>query len=308
MNKIAKLIAVLVVFFIFSIQLLFFESYQTLFPTSDENQNNDFDDSEEEQSADEEDEPGYGKEQIQSKTSESYKPGYGKEQIQSKTSESFKPQNNIIENEILKSNNNSQKQFSPSPPLNALNAPGKSSINLNALDQNQLIDMISLKISQAHNVEKNKITQALIDETEKTKSKGGDVMKTLRQIATIIIKNPSDPLADKIIGIANNNSQKQFSPSPSPSPPLNALNAPGKSSINLNALDQNQLIDMISLKISQAHNVEKNKITQALIDETEKTKSKGGDVMKTLRQIATIIIKNPSDPLADKIIGIAKTK
>jgi hypothetical protein len=189
MNKIAKLIAVLVVFFIFSIQLLVFESYQTLFPTSDENKNNDFDDSEEEQSTDEEDEPRYGEEQVQSKTPESYK-----------------PQNNIIENEILKSNNNSQKQFSPSPspspPLKTLNAPSKSSINLNALDQNQLIDMISLKISQTHNVEKNKITQALIDETEKTKSKGGDVMKTLRQIATIIIKNPSHPLADKIIGIA----------------------------------------------------------------------------------------------------------
>jgi hypothetical protein len=206
MNKIAKLIAVLVVFFIFSIQLLVFESYQTLFPTSDENKNNDFDDSEEEQSTDEEDEPRYGEEQVQSKTPESYKPRYGEEQVQSKTPESYKPQNNIIENEILKSNNNSQKQFSPSPspspPLKTLNAPSKSSINLNALDQNQLIDMISLKISQTHNVEKNKITQALIDETEKTKSKGGDVMKTLRQIATIIIKNPSHPLADKIIGIA----------------------------------------------------------------------------------------------------------
>ena len=57
--------------------------------------------------------------------------------------------------------------------------------------------MISLKISQAHNVEKNRITQALIDETEKTKSKGGDVMKSLRQIATIIIKNPSHPLVIK---------------------------------------------------------------------------------------------------------------
>ncbi len=208
MNKIAKLIAVLVVFFIFSIQLLIFESYQTLFPTSEDNENNDFDDSEEEQSPDEENEPGYGKEQVRSKTSESYKPGYGKEQVQSKTSESYKPQNNIIENEILKSNNNSQKQFSsspspsPSPPLKAPNAPIKSSINLNALDQNQLIDMISLKISQTHNFEKNKITQALIDETEKTKTKGGDVMKFLRQMATIIIKNPSHPLADKIIGIA----------------------------------------------------------------------------------------------------------
>jgi hypothetical protein len=40
MNKGPKLIAVLVVIFIFGIQLLVFESYQSLFPTSDKNDNN----------------------------------------------------------------------------------------------------------------------------------------------------------------------------------------------------------------------------------------------------------------------------
>src|SRR5215204_5073368 len=40
MNKTPKLIAVLVVIFIFGIQLLVFESYQSLFPTSDKNDNN----------------------------------------------------------------------------------------------------------------------------------------------------------------------------------------------------------------------------------------------------------------------------
>ena len=63
---------------------------------------------------------------------------------------------------------------------------------------------------------------------------------------------------------------------------------------------------MISLEISQAQNIEKNKIKQALIDLIESTPSNSGDVMKSLRQIATLIIKDPFDPISDKIIGIVK--
>ena len=76
----------------------------------------------------------------------------------------------------------------------------------------------------------------------------------------------------------------------------------------MNTLDQTQLIDAISSKISQLRNFEKNKITQALFDLTQTTAAKGGDAMNNLRQIATKILQNPSDPLIDKIIGLAQTK
>jgi hypothetical protein len=76
----------------------------------------------------------------------------------------------------------------------------------------------------------------------------------------------------------------------------------------LNTLDQNQLIDAISSKISQLRNFEKDKITQALSDQTKATATKGGDVMKSLRQIGTTILKDPSTPVIDKIIEFARTK
>ena len=94
---------------------------------------------------------------------------------------------------------------------------------------------------------------------------------------------------------------------------LSPINTTDSSSIslslaNLNTLDQNQLIDAISSKISQLRNFEKNKISQALFDLTQSTAAKGGDVMNSLRQIGTKILQNPSDPLVDKLIGLAQTK
>jgi len=108
----------------------------------------------------------------------------------------------IIENQMEKSDINSQNQTSYFSINTTEDSSSNSLINVNALDENQLIDAISLNISRVHNFEKNKITQALNDLTEATKANGGDVMINLRQIATIIIKDPSDPLSDKIIELA----------------------------------------------------------------------------------------------------------
>jgi hypothetical protein len=90
-------------------------------------------------------------------------------------------------------------------------------------------------------------------------------------------------------------------PGPSSSTPLLTIE-------NLNILDQSQLIDAISSKISQIRTFDKNKLSQALFDLTQATAAKGGDVMKNLRQIGTKILQNPSDPLIDRIIGLAQTK
>ena len=125
----------------------------------------------------------------------------------------YLPGNNIIDNPIITSDSISQNpsslsspQPSPSPP-SPINTTDSSSIslsllNLNTLDQNQLIDAISSKISQLQNFDKNKISQALFDLTKSTAAKGGDVMNSLRQIGTKILQNSSDPLIGKIIGLA----------------------------------------------------------------------------------------------------------
>jgi hypothetical protein len=65
---------------------------------------------------------------------------------------------------------------------------------------------------------------------------------------------------------------------------------------------------MISLEISKVHSIEKIKITQTLIELSEITKSKGGDPMKFLRLLSTIIVKNPSHSTINNIIEKAKTK
>jgi hypothetical protein len=80
----------------------------------------------------------------------------------------------IIENQIGKSYTNSQNQPSYFSINTTKDSSSNSIINVNALDENQLIDAIALKISEAHNFEKNKITQALNDLTEATPAKGGE--------------------------------------------------------------------------------------------------------------------------------------
>jgi hypothetical protein len=190
MNKRIQLIAVLLVIFLFSIQLLMFDSYQSIFPNLDENDNYYLDKSEiAEENDDEDDDTKSIKEDPPSRTLESYNSG--------KTA---------IENEMEERNHNSQNQSSPSSiSVNIPNSSSTSSLNLNILNQNQLVDVISLEISQAYNIEKDKIKQALFDLIEITQTKNGDVLKPLRQIATSIINDPFDPISDKIIGIVKQN-------------------------------------------------------------------------------------------------------
>ena len=134
---------------------------------------------------------------------------------------------------------------------------------------------------------------------------GNNIIDNSIRMSDSLSQNPSIPPS----------TTSSLSPSPSPpSPPSAPKNTTDSSSTslslaNLNTLDQNQLMDAISSKISQLRNFEKNKISQALFDLTQNTAAKGGDVMKSLRQIGTKILQNPSDPLIiDKIIRLAQTK
>ena len=126
-------------------------------------------------------------------------------------------------------------------------------------------------------------------------------------------------MRNKILESENQAPVNPYTNPPGPSvtnpPGPSVTNPPGPSSTtplltieNLNILDQSQLIDAISSKISQLRTFDKNKISQALFDLTQATAAKGGDVMKNLRQIGTKILQNPSDPLIDRIIGLAQTK
>ena len=97
------------------------------------------------------------------------------------------------------------------------------------------------------------------------------------------------------------------------SPPINqssAINNPPVSTNtqNLNNLNQLQLIDLISSTISNANNIDKNKVIQSLIDLIKPTKAKGGNVIESLKKIAEIILKEPSGSTAIEIVNIAKTK
>lgn len=77
---------------------------------------------------------------------------------------------------------------------------------------------------------------------------------------------------------------------------------------NLNNLNQVQLVDLISSTISNANNIDKNKIIQSLNDFIEPTKAKGGNVIESLKQLSEIILKEPSGSIANTIINLAKTK
>ena len=77
---------------------------------------------------------------------------------------------------------------------------------------------------------------------------------------------------------------------------------------NLNNLNQQQLIDLIATTISNANNIEKNKVILALNDMIEPIKAKGGNVIESLKRIENVISKDPSGIAANNIINAGKTK
>ena len=224
MNKESKFIAVLVVIFIFSIQLLVFESYQSKNNNDDDDDNNNdnvkFDFNTCKKLLDAETCKQIEDNEIifNTNTNQLSKEEMQAEEITRKYLEPVDPnqdtntilgqmRSQIIESENTQNQGSLTPYTTPTPPSVTTPAP-PSSIpslsleNLNILDQNQLIDAISSKISQLRGFEKNKITQALFELTQGTAAKGGDVMKNLRQIGTTIIQDPSGPLIDRILGIA----------------------------------------------------------------------------------------------------------
>src|SRR5215204_2020758 len=257
MNKEPTLIAVLVVIFIFGIQLLVIESYQTsLFKNNNDdydNNNNDDDDNND----------GKFEAKICEKLLDSETCKKIEEELKSKTKK-------LTKEEIQ------AEQKTKKLTKEEIQAEQIRSRYLEPVDPNQ---------NTINNIEQtNENTQ--IDNSE--------------------------PIQNEIIK-SDSISQNLSSPPPSSPSPPSPINTTDSSSIslsllNLNTLDQNQLIDAISSKISQLRNFDKNKISQALFDLTKSTAAKGGDVMNSLRQIGTKILQNSSDPLIGKIIGLAQTK
>jgi len=75
--------------------------------------------------------------------------------------------------------------------------------NINDLDQQQLVDLIATTLSNANNIDKNKIVQTVNDMIEPIKAKGGNVIESLKRIANVISKDPSGVAANNIINAAN---------------------------------------------------------------------------------------------------------
>jgi hypothetical protein len=257
MNKEPTLIAVLVVIFIFGIQLLVIESYQTsLFKNNnddDDNNNNDDDDNND----------GKFEAKVCEKLLDSETCKKIEEELKSKTKK-------LTKEEIQ------AEQKTKKLTKEEIQAEQIRSRYLEPVDPNQ------------------------------------NTINNLKQTNENTQIGTSDPLQNEIIK-SDANPQNLSSPPPSSPSPPSPINTTDSSSIslsllNLNTLDQNQLIDAISSKISQLRSFDKNKISQALFDLTKSTAAKGGDVMNSLRQIGTKILQNSSDPLIGKIIGLAQTK
>jgi hypothetical protein len=77
---------------------------------------------------------------------------------------------------------------------------------------------------------------------------------------------------------------------------------------NLDNFTQVQLVDVISTEISNADHINKDKVTISINDFIGATEAEGGNVLEYLKQIANIVLKDPSGNIANKIIKLAKTK
>ena len=77
---------------------------------------------------------------------------------------------------------------------------------------------------------------------------------------------------------------------------------------NLDNFTQVQLVDLISTEISNADHINKDKVTISINDFIGATEAEGGNVLEYLKQIANIVLKDPSGNIANKIIKLAKTK
>lgn len=89
---------------------------------------------------------------------------------------------------------------------------------------------------------------------------------------------------------------------------INNTNVLTNTNQTLDNLNQFQLVDLISSTISNANNIDKNKIIQSINDFIEPTKAKGGNVIDSLKKVADVILKDPSGSTANKIISLDKTK
>ena len=91
---------------------------------------------------------------------------------------------------------------SSQPPVN--NPPVSTNTqSLNNLNQVQLVDLIASEISNANNIDNNKVIQAVNDLSESTKANGGNVIESLKKIAGTVLNDPTGNVANIIIKIAN---------------------------------------------------------------------------------------------------------
>ena len=279
------LVAVMMISFLIGIQLLILDSYQTLFPTYNKNENhyftisadeNDDDEDEDAKDDDNKDEDAKDEDLASKICSKLLDSETCKKVVEEITKKDIITKPKKLTEEEIKAEAIKNKYLEPATPTQD---------NINNLEQtNENIqtgksEVLQNEIPQPNTINPPPPPGPMVSPTETNPPPPG----------------PFVPPTETT------------SPPPPPGPMIPPSNS-SNSGVDLNTLDENELINAISFTISQVHNFDKNKITQALFELTASTKAKGGDVLKSLRQIGTIILENPSGPLGNKILEIAKTK
>ena len=274
MNKEPKFIAVLVIVFIFGIQLLVVESYQSLFHTSETNENNYFTISTIEEDDDDNNDDGNDNNANLGFNSEICKKLFDDEETCKKMEEEIKSQSEKSQSEKPKSEKLSKEDIQAQEIVNKYLEPVEPSQDqINTMEQTNE----NTQIDNFGSVP-NEVIESGINSQSPTSIPSSATPPTPTN--TSVNTSPIDP----------------------------SSRTSSLSLANVNILDQNQLIDAISSEISQLKNFDKNSITQALFELAQATTAQGGDVMKNLRQIGTTILQNPADPMIDRIIALAQPK
>ena len=286
MNKEPKFIAVLVIVFIFGIQLLVIESYQSLFQTSEANKNNYFTISTIEE--DDDDNNDGGDDNNDGGDDNNDGGDDNNENLEFDSEICIK----LLDSETCKKMEEEIKSKSEKSPSE------KST---------------SEKLSK-EDIQAEEIVNKYLEPVQPSQDQINTMEQTNENTQTDNFGNVPNDITESGI---NSQNPTSIPSSPTPTPTNTTVNTspidpssstPSFSLANVNTLGQNQLIDAIASEISKLKNFDKNSLTQALFELAQATAAQGGDVMKNLRQIGTTILQNPADPMIDRIIALAQPK
>ena len=157
---------------------------------------------------------------------------------------------------------------------------------------NRYMEAAETEQTQSHNSLK---TGSEIDNNSNDSSSSGGSTILSNEIPSKDVTNTNQQINNGLLSTQLNRSS------------INSSNV-STNSQNLNNLNQFQLVDLIASTISNANNIDNNKVIQSINDLIGQTKANGGNVIDLLKKIADGILKDPSGSIANKLINISRTK